>query len=269
VKTLVAEAMRRGYSVLVVDFDGEYHPLETLPLSLPIETLADVVARVVASEARTSGAATYMAIRKVLREAKQLGITELLRGLELEARTEYSLRSGAQAAWSRLEPLEGRAELCSFEEFTKLLRRTGRFDLSILPATWQRSMVAAVILAALGLITSIERKGKTLIVLEEAHYYFAQGDGEHLERMGLRKGVKIVRVQQRMPRDFLNYVPVIGYGGAQWWRTANSDLSVPEAIRRLRRYEFLYYSPKHREWRKFRLRRWAPCSGSGSGEGAR
>ena len=238
-------ALKKGFTVVVLDFDGEYE-LPKLPLLMPIEAIPDVVAQVVASESRTSGAATYVALKRALRRGGY-EFEELLHELE-KGMLDPSIRWGAQAAWARLQPLMGICKLCRLDEFQRYIS-TGRIDLSRIRFLWSRITAAAVILSAFSLLTP---RAPLLLVLEEAHYYFEPGNGYDLERRGLRRNVKIVRVQQQLS-SFLNYIPVIGYGGAEWHKKVVNDLGLPEEMRNLKKFDFIYYSPKRRRWRKFRV----------------
>jgi len=246
-KLFVGEALRRGIKVIVIDFDGEYNELPRLKIALPRECTPHALARVVALEGRSGGHATYMAISKAITKSSDT-VDELLTELEKIAQVDYALRVGAMAAWSRLDPFRGIPLVSSYS----LNWRTGRFDLSPFLFTHTKAVVAAILTAALSALVAGGMIKDTLLVLEESHYYFQSSDAVTIERIGLRRGVKLIRIQQGLPKSFLNYVPILGYGGAEWWAQGSSNLRVPEEQKNLRRYEFLYFADG--KWRKLKLK---------------
>ncbi|RLF15308.1 MAG: hypothetical protein DRN06_06040 [Thermoprotei archaeon] len=258
-KLLIRLSIERGWRPLIVDFDGEYgdQGFEELPIAFSRKLMPFILAKVVAKEGGTTGSATAYAVYRALKEASDLD--DLIRRLELLAVDgSYSLRVGALAALSRLLPLVEYSEnLILLEESSMYLRadevRPGRIDLSSLPG-WVREVAAALVLSSINLeLVESRAVNPTLLVLEEAHFYFKEGGGEDIERIGIRKGVKVVRVQQKLPESYENYVLLLGTMG----NDANillRDLRLPVKATKLRRYEFMLIDQEAGKCWKIRMR---------------
>ncbi|PLJ77072.1 helicase HerA domain-containing protein [Infirmifilum sp. SLHALR2] len=180
--------------VLIIDFDGEYgQSADELPLLLPREVLPQAVAEVVKRESQTSGSSTYAVLKRAVREASEDGGLEgLLRAVEKLVVLD---RLGATAAWSRLQPLaEAGAELTTLERFKDIIAEGGRFNLAPLRSAWNKATAASVLAAAISDVLLSSNSVPTTLVAEEASFYAPTLTD--LVRVGRRRGVKVVRVQQ-------------------------------------------------------------------------
>jgi len=180
--------------ILIIDFDGEYGQFgDELPLLLPREVLPEAIAEAVKRESQTSGASTYAVLKRAVSEASEDGGLEgLLRAIEKMVVFD---RMGATAAFSRLSPLlEAGAELTTLERFRQIVSEGGRFNLTPLKSTWAKSAAAAVISAALSDVLLNQSNNPTTLIAEEASFY--SSILTDLVRVGRRKGVRLIRVQQ-------------------------------------------------------------------------
>jgi len=180
--------------ILVIDFDGEYSQFEELPLLLPREVLPQAVAEVVRREAQTSGSSTYAVLKRTLRElSEDATLEELLKTLEKMVILD---RLGALAAFSRLSPLlEAGAELTTLERFKDIIAEGGRFNLTPLGDAWSKATAAAVLGSAVSaVLLSSDNNAPTTLIAEEASFYYPVL--VDLVRVGRRRGIRLVRVQQ-------------------------------------------------------------------------
>jgi len=251
VKTLLYYIARQKQNarerVLIIDFDGEY-PGDELPLLLPRETIPTAVAEVVKRESNTSGASTYMVLKRAVREASEDGGLEgLLKAIE---KLVVFDRLGATAAYSRLEPLyEGGAELTDLQGFKRLIAEGGRFNLTPLMDAWSKATAAAVIASALSNVLLSSNSAPTTVVAEEASFYAPTLTD--LVRVGRRRGIRVVRVQQFPQGDESDY-PTMFIGPLGPYDVLYiQKFSLPAYIVKLKQGQFIAFH--NGRWHLYRL----------------